>query len=143
MNQSFSRPVVISKLTIPSDCQEMATVSRFMETFLTKHDFSETEAGDILVAVQEGVSNAIIHGNNLTVQKLVSLVLRLTNRELRITITDHGAGFDIQTLADPTIPENRLKSNGRGMMFIRTFMDEVISRTVAGGHELLMIRRRS
>ena len=141
MNQSVRKPPVTSQITIPSDCQEMEAINRFMETFLSENEFSQQETDDILMAVQEGVTNAIIHGNNLIAKKSVSLSVNLTDDELRISITDHGTGFDMQALADPTSPENRLKSNGRGLMFIRTFMDEVVSKTLMDGHELLMVRR--
>lgn len=117
-------------------------MDEFLEKFLARNGFQETEADDIVVAVQEAVTNAIIHGNDQSLQKQVNVVLQLSEFQLRITVTDHGKGFDMDAIADPTDPENRLKSNGRGMMFIRTFMDEVISRTAPGGHELIMVRNR-
>lgn len=142
MEPSVSNTPVFAQLTIASDCGEMDQVNAFLERFLTEHDFDEAEAEDILVAVQEGVTNAIIHGNNLSVQKTVRLELQLDSKQLKIVVCDNGMGFDMQSLADPTDPENRMKCNGRGMMFIRTFMDQVINRTNGEGHQLVMIRKR-
>ncbi|HCW76396.1 MAG TPA: hypothetical protein DHU63_07650 [Candidatus Marinimicrobia bacterium] len=142
MKHPSSDRTITSQLTIPSDCQEMAKVDEFLETFLSRNDFQEAEADDIVVAVQEGVTNAIIHGNDQSIQKQVNVVLQLSKFQLKITVTDHGQGFDMDAIADPTHPENRLKSNGRGMMFIRTFMDEVISQIGPNGHELIMVRNR-
>ncbi|MCF7901910.1 MAG: ATP-binding protein [Candidatus Marinimicrobia bacterium] len=114
----------------------------FLNDFLREHDFDEAEAEDILVAAQEGVTNAIIHGNNLSVQKCVRLELYLNPSQLKIVVSDNGVGFDMESLADPTDPENRMKSNGRGLMFIRTFMDQVMNQTNGDGHKLVMIRNR-
>ena len=43
---------------------------------------------------------------------------------LRFYIEDEGAGFDPDSLPDPTDPENLLKAHGRGLLLVRTFMDE-------------------
>lgn len=142
MNQTANEHTITSQLSIPSDCQEMTQLDEFLDKFLSQNDFQESEADDIIVAVQEGVTNAIIHGNNQSTKEQVNIRLQLSKYQLKITVTDHGSGFDMDAIADPTHPENRLKSSGRGMMFIRTFMDEVISRTLPNGHELVMVRNR-
>ena len=53
---------------------------------------------------------------------------------------DEGAGFDLSALADCLAPENLLKSSGRGIFMIRTFMDEV--KFNATGNEITLIKRR-
>ncbi|MCF7800905.1 MAG: ATP-binding protein [Candidatus Marinimicrobia bacterium] len=142
MKSTVSNTPIYSQLTISSDCREMEQVKAFLNDFLREHDFDEAEAEDILVAAQEGVTNAIIHGNNLSVQKCVRLELYLNPSQLKIVVSDNGVGFDMESLADPTDPENRMKSNGRGLMFIRTFMDQVMNQTNGDGHKLVMIRNR-
>ena len=44
---------------------------------------------------------------------------------LKFYIEDEGRGFDPADLPDPTDPENLLKAHGRGLLLVRTFMDEV------------------
>ena len=44
---------------------------------------------------------------------------------LVIRITDEGEGFDPVEVADPLAPENLLRSSGRGIFFMRSFMDDV------------------
>jgi CheY-like chemotaxis protein len=55
------------------------------------------------------------------------------------TIRDEGLGFDPSALPDPTDPENLLKRSGRGIMLIRTFMDDVVFNET--GNEITMTHR--
>ncbi|MCF7797097.1 MAG: ATP-binding protein [Lentisphaeria bacterium] len=142
MQPAITNTPIFTQLTISSDCSEMDQVKIFLQDFLRQNDYDEAEAEDILVAVQEGVTNAIIHGNNLSGTKSVRLELHLDAARLKIVVCDNGTGFDMNSLADPTDPENRMKSNGRGLMFIRTFMDQVMNHTNGDGHRLVMIRKR-
>ena len=55
-------------------------------------------------------------------------------------IRDDGPGFDLNSLPDPTDPENLLKPSGRGLLLIRTFMDEVSHNST--GNQITLVRRR-
>ena len=46
-------------------------------------------------------------------------------RELVVRVLDQGEGFEPDEVADPLAPENILKSSGRGIFFMRSFMDDV------------------
>ena len=98
------------------------------------------------VAVRESVTNAIKHGNKGDASKLVTvefLVLPASSpSELVITVRDHGEGFNPEDLPDPLAPENLLKASGRGIFFMRSFMDDVrIARAQGGGMEVRMVKR--
>ena len=57
---------------------------------------------------------------------------------------DQGQGFDPSTVADPLAPENLLRAYGRGIFFMRQFMDEVThSFPVKGGTLVRMVKRAS
>ena len=59
--------------------------------------------------------------------------------DLTIVVGDEGEGFDPNRLADPLAPENQLKTSGRGIFYIKTFMDDVtFSRGERGGTILTM-----
>ena len=45
--------------------------------------------------------------------------------ELVISVSDEGEGFEPEEVADPLAPENMLKSSGRGIFLMRSFMDDV------------------
>ena len=55
----------------------------------------------------------------------VHVTARLSQAEATYVIRDEGPGFDPTQLPDPTDPENLLRPSGRGIMLIRTFMDDV------------------
>jgi len=98
------------------------------------------------VAVRESVINAIKHGNKYDPEKRVEVTFTTAPAdaptELRITIRDHGEGFDPESLPDPLAPENLLKASGRGIFFMRSFMDEVeIHRAEGGGMEVRLVKR--
>jgi serine/threonine-protein kinase RsbW len=98
------------------------------------------------VAVRESVINAIKHGNHFDASKFVevdfTMVPPVAPTELLVRIRDHGEGFDPEGLPDPLAPENLLKASGRGIFFMRSFMDDVqIRRAHGGGMEVRMLKR--
>lgn len=97
------------------------------------------------VAVRESVINAIKHGNANDEQKRVHVEftpLDAGSRGIAIRVRDEGPGFDPTTLPDCLAPENLLKSSGRGIFLIRSFMDEmVMQRAPEGGMEVVMVKR--
>ncbi|MDQ3212538.1 MAG: ATP-binding protein [Acidobacteriota bacterium] len=98
------------------------------------------------VAVRESVINAIKHGNRENHGKLVTVEFSFAPvadpSELIVRVVDEGEGFDPQEVADPLAPENVLKSSGRGIFFMRSFMDDVVLRRGAkGGMEVRMVKK--
>jgi serine/threonine-protein kinase RsbW len=98
------------------------------------------------VAVRESVINAIKHGNREEYRKLVTVEFTLTPvghpTELVVRVMDQGEGFEPQEVADPLAPENILKSSGRGIFFMRSFMDDVVLRRGSeGGMEVRMVKK--
>jgi serine/threonine-protein kinase RsbW len=98
------------------------------------------------VAVRESVINAIKHGNREIYGKLVTVeftfVPVVNPSELVVRVLDQGEGFDPQDVANPLAPENILKSSGRGIFFMRSFMDDVVlERHIDGGMEVRMVKK--
>jgi serine/threonine-protein kinase RsbW len=99
----------------------------------------------VSVAIRESVINAIKHGNRNDSTKHVFVDLETHSNgqpELSIRVRDEGEGFEPQEVADPLAPENLLKSSGRGIFLIRSFMDNVqLRRAPEGGMEIRMSKR--
>jgi serine/threonine-protein kinase RsbW len=98
------------------------------------------------VAVRESVINAIKHGNREDVDKRVSVEFAFTPPSdptaLVIRVIDQGPGFEPEEIADPLAPENLLKGSGRGIFFMRSFMDDlVLQRAPEGGMEVRMVKK--
>jgi serine/threonine-protein kinase RsbW len=104
--------------------------------------FDEEAAHYMSVAVRESVVNAIKHGNKQDESKRVRVVFTLHERALELEVKDQGQGFDLGEVADPLAPENLLKAYGRGIFFMRQFMDEVQhSFPPRGGTVVRMLKR--
>lgn len=86
----------------------------------------------IWLATQEALNNAIKHGNKMDGRKNVHFRLLVEHQEFRIMIKDEGEGFDLSKVPDPTNPENLLKTSGRGIFYMKSFMDRVEYNTEDG-----------
>jgi len=98
----------------------------------------------VSVAIRESVINAIKHGNRNDASKRVFVDLETPEGqpELMIRVRDEGEGFEPEEVADPLAPENLLKSSGRGIFLIRSFMENVqLRRAPEGGMEIRMTKR--
>jgi serine/threonine-protein kinase RsbW len=106
--------------------------------------FDEDEAHYVNVAVRESLVNAIRHGNAMDESKRVSVEFVMHPDRLEVRVQDQGAGFDPDSLADPTAAENILKSTGRGIFFMRSFMDDVrYSFPSQGGTLVTMVKKHA
>jgi serine/threonine-protein kinase RsbW len=93
--------------------------------------------------VREAVTNAVLHGNRQDESIPVEVGMSGTDDGLSITVRDRGQGFDPSHLPDPTAEENILKASGRGILFMRTFMDEVGWEHPPGGGTLVrMVKKK-
>ena len=98
------------------------------------------------VAVRKSVINAIKHGNREDYGKIVTVEFDIRPvadpEELVVRVLDQGEGFEPDEVADPLAPENILKSSGRGIFFMRSFMDDVVlQRGEQGGMEVRMVKK--
>jgi serine/threonine-protein kinase RsbW len=92
------------------------------------------------------VINAIKHGNKEDRGKHVTVEFLLSPRrdpsEFVVEVLDEGEGFDPDAVANPLAVENVLKSSGRGIFFMRSFMDDVsITRRPEGGMSVRMSKK--
>lgn len=95
------------------------------------------------LAIRESVANAVKHGNKFDESKNVEIKFSDVADGFEVTVRDFGSGFTVEEIPDPTNPENLLKANGRGILFMRTFMDEVEwSNPPDGGLVVKMLKRK-
>lgn len=150
---------------LPNQTDLIAPVVTELQTDLRRLDVCPEE--DLVrfgVAMTEALMNAMIHGNlglpgrlmekglaafsELVKQRMsslpysdreVHLQLRATRQDAVCVVRDEGDGFDPNLLPDPTDPEAMLRPHGRGLLLIRTFMDEV--RFNEKGNEITLVKR--
>ena len=102
--------------------------------------FDEDEVMQISMAVREAAVNAVLHGNAYDPGKKVKLDFERTGSDLVITIRDQGKGLDPAKIPDPLSPENLMKTSGRGIFLIRSFMDEVQINPSVTGTEIKLVK---
>jgi CheY-like chemotaxis protein/anti-sigma regulatory factor (Ser/Thr protein kinase) len=117
------------------------------------------------IALEEAILNGIDHGNLEVGSELrqesetaylgllrkrrgqepycrrrLAVEARLTRGRAQYVVRDEGPGFDPSTLPDPTDPANLTWAGGRGLLLIRTFMDEVTFND--RGNEITLVKYR-
>lgn len=114
-----------TRLVLPSHIEAVADAAATVTNFIRNCGMAEEAAFGIEMAVREAVTNAMVHGNQEDEAKSVEVIFNCHDNELEVEIRDQGEGFDPAKVPDPTNPENLLKTSGRGIFLMRTFMDEI------------------
>ena len=114
----------LPELRFDSKPENIAVVERLIDQLSEQHSIIPEHYGNVLIAMTEGVNNAIVHGNKLDPEKSVTVVCAVDNKNLVFRISDEGPGFDFDNLPDPTAPENIEKPHGRGVFLMRHLADE-------------------
>ena len=114
-----------TRLVLPSHIEAVADAAAAATDFVQSCGLAEELAFGIDMAVREAVTNAIVHGNQEDEAKQVEVTFNCLEHALEIEVKDQGEGFDPAAVPDPTDPANILKTSGRGIFLMRTFMDEV------------------
>ncbi|HKQ74464.1 MAG TPA: ATP-binding protein [Blastocatellia bacterium] len=134
----------VVELTIASQLEFIDLVTTLTDNITSMIGFDEESAYWINMAVRESVANAVEHGNKYDQQKSVDIRYTIGVDALRVTVRDYGEGFDPATLPDPLDPNNLLNPAGRGILYMRTFMDSVeYDRHPDGGMIVSMSKRRA
>lgn len=129
------------EITISSRFENIELVQVIAEHLCEHAGLDDDAAHWVGMAVREGVANAIKHGNQLDVAKKVNTVFGLEGSRLSVEISDQGSGFDLNEVSDPLSPPNLMKTSGRGIFYMRTFMDSVdYDFSYAGGTRLVMTK---
>lgn len=113
------------KLEVKSDISNISEVEKLIDVVCEDLKLNEDNYGNILIAVTEAVTNAIVHGNKSNPIKSVFISVDLITKEVVFSIVDEGGGFDFTNLPDPTAPENIEKPNGRGIFLMKNLSDKV------------------
>jgi serine/threonine-protein kinase RsbW len=130
------------EVTIGSTLEYLDLVQTLTDCITDFMGFDEDTAHWIAMSVRESVTNAIQHGNKLDQSKKVDIRFEVGPSQLDISVTDQGPGFNAEQLPNPLDPENLLKPSGRGIFYIRSFMDQVEFKQLSnGGMEVHMTKK--
>ncbi|MCB9358246.1 MAG: ATP-binding protein [Calditrichaeota bacterium] len=137
----MTKPLSTEQLVIPSSVDHIEKVDEFVERFATALGFDRDALADIGICVTELVMNAIVHAHKEKSDLPVQVDVEQHDSGLRVTVRDHGPGFDTETVPDPTSPENLLDDHGRGILIVRAMMDDVQCTRLDDGMQIAFFKR--
>lgn len=110
---------------IAASLEEIDLIDRLAAAWLRHAGLRGRELDHLALGVREAVANAVVHGSGLDPEKSVDVVFERRNNVAHIRVEDQGEGFDPEALPDPLAPENLLRPNGRGILLMRAYADDV------------------
>jgi len=108
---------------------------------LERHGWDGTDVFHVRMAIEEALTNAVMHGNAGDATKQVWLEMGISDDQVQITIRDEGTGFDPHQVPDPRCDELLMCEHGRGLLLMRELMSNVQFNDV--GNEVTMTKLRS
>lgn len=138
MKGSKAAPVTLS---LGSRFENIELAQYVCEYLLRDRPLDSDTSHAISMALREALANAMKHGNLGDPAKRVTVRLEIEGEVLRMFIADEGGGFRPERVADPLAPENRMKTSGRGIFYMRSFMDDVRYDFSHGGTRVVLEKR--
>lgn len=92
--------------------------------FIHEQKIAGHDETDILIALQEALANAVLHGARSHPEKLIRCSVELSPSAITIVVKDPGEGFDTSAPKTADLATN-LTEHGRGMHLMRSLVDEV------------------
>jgi serine/threonine-protein kinase RsbW len=123
----------------PATAQACADVHTEMLAITAAAGFKDESQLEIDLALQEALANALIHGCKNNSSKQIRARIGMEDGGVVIMIADAGDGFDPNAVPDPRSEAGLGRFSGRGVLFIRSVMDEVVY--ARNGTELTMRKR--
>jgi serine/threonine-protein kinase RsbW len=129
------------ELILPSRIESVEEAAIKAEKFARDNGLGDEYVSAIDLAVRESVANAVKHGNKFDESKTVEVRFVTLDEGFEVTVRDQGTGFSVEEIPDPTDPEHLLMASGRGILFMRSFMDVVEwSHPDGGGTMVKMVK---
>jgi signal transduction histidine kinase/serine phosphatase RsbU (regulator of sigma subunit)/DNA-binding NarL/FixJ family response regulator len=88
--RSTGRAELVYAQTFPADTKALAGMRAHLRTWLDSHSVQPEERDEIVLAVDEAVTNACEHGSDFDARKVVTLEATLTNGSLLACVSDSG-----------------------------------------------------
>ena len=113
------------QIDIQSSFEMVDLVQVVFESLSSQVGFDADSAHWMSVAIRESVTNAVRHGNKLDPTKRVVIRFEYREPDFTVVVEDEGEGFNPEAVPNPLAEENLLRASGRGIFFMKNFMDEV------------------
>jgi serine/threonine-protein kinase RsbW len=130
------------RITVGSKYEHIDLIQLVFDDALSRLGLDEDTRHWVGIAIREAVANAIKHGNRQDPDKEVDVELAVAPDEAVIRVWDHGEGFDPEEVDDPLDPENLLKPHGRGIFYMKNFMDSIEYTERPEGGTVVTLRKK-
>ena len=119
------KTTIHEKVVLKGIMSELRAVCAKVMSLAKTLNYSGDDLFAVHLAMEEAIVNAVKHGNKLDTSKTVSVEYDISPERIDISVSDEGRGFDPETVDDPRLSENIYKMGGRGVLLIKSYMDEV------------------
>lgn len=130
------------KISIGSRYDHIDLIQIVVDDALARLGLDDDARHWVGIAIREAVANAIKHGNRQDPGKEVDVELAVAGDEAVIRVHDRGEGFEPEAVADPLTVENRLRTSGRGIFYMKSFMDDIQYHPRPEGGTMVVMRKR-
>lgn len=136
----MTNPVKL-EIMIPSNTADGLSTQEKLVALMEKFEYSMRDVFAMRLSLEEGITNAIRHGNKFASDKNVIIRCDISTEKMRVVIVDEGDGFDPEDVPDPTLEEFIERPCGRGLMLMRAYLN--LCEYSDGGRCLTMERERN
>ena len=127
-------------LTVESKASALEGLCKQVLEQLNANQYSQDDIFAVHLAFEEAFLNAVKHGNKMDPTKTVQVDFSVDQEKVEIAITDEGNGFNPEGVPDPRVGANLYRPEGRGLLLIDAYMDEVAYNKI--GNRVVMARYR-
>lgn len=131
-------PDKIYEKEIASNPDLLPELEEFIIKLAKKSNLCNDKLNSLVLSFSEAASNSMVHGNKLDKNKKIRITVRVSEEKMTVIIKDEGQGFNINTVPDPTKPENILKDSGRGIHIMRSFLNDLRYNFTPTGTETIL-----
>jgi serine/threonine-protein kinase RsbW len=129
----------VYKRIVPSDPGILPELEEYIIGIAKEINLDETKINSLALSFSEAISNCMRHGNRYDKNKTVTITVTTNENKMVISLKDEGRGFDLNSVPDPTKPENILKDSGRGIHIMRNFLDDLSYNFTPNGTEVKLV----
>jgi serine/threonine-protein kinase RsbW len=120
-----SKTPISRSVAVESRPSAIVKVCERLLSEIKANDFSEEDVFAVHLALEEAFINAIKHGNKMNTGKKVKIDYSVGLDKVEVSMADLGDGFDPDSIPDPRVGKNLYKTEGRGLLLMRSYMDVV------------------
>lgn len=130
-------------IRIIADLKDLATIRRFVEKAACRPDANSEVINDMVIALNEAVTNIIVHGYQNR-PGIIEVEVTYDNDNLVVYVRDEAPPFDPTAITGPDFPPSLEQPlfGGMGVQMMNKLTTEMTYRTLPDGrNELTLIRK--